>query len=163
MYIWLRMVVVIILSGCVSSKNIIYNVDSTPKGAAIDVNGIYIGNTPTSVNFTCTKEWVGVLYSPDGWSVKGAGPYNITAFPPQNSGGDSQTKMVNPCQWKGRNSPRLMFDLRLRHVAPVQRIETKDLTEQPSDKLDTLELLQKLKSDGVITEEEYRKRARQLL
>ncbi len=160
---WIRLALVFALSGCVSSKDITYNIESVPQGAIIDVNGIFVGTTPTSVNFTCSKEWVGVLRAPDGWLVHGGGPYNVTAFPPESTKGDSQTKVVRPCQWKGSNTPSLMFDLRLRHVLPVQRVETKDLTEEPSKKLDSLEFLNKLKSEGVITEEEYRERARQLL
>ncbi|WP_394151358.1 PEGA domain-containing protein [Vibrio maritimus] len=154
---------ILLLVGCSSSRDITYNVDSSPRGAAIDVNGVFIGETPTSVNFTCSKEWVGVMRSADGWSVKGAGPYNVTAFPPESSQGDSQTKIIRPCQWKGSSSPRLMFDMTLKNVSPIQRFETKNLSQKPSNKMDTLELLKALKEDGVITEAEYKERARKLL
>jgi hypothetical protein len=80
---------------CFSTK-IRYNIISEPEGAPVDVNGMSVGKTPTSATLECTKKWVGVMNSPDGWA-NATGKYEIKAYTPVGAKGVSQTKDIDPC------------------------------------------------------------------
>ena len=114
----------LLLTGCYSSQMVAFKVNSTPPGAQVDVNGIAMGNTPTTVTLKCGKHWVGYAYSADGYASDTA-PYEVTVYPSSAQPGFSQTKRVDPCQWNGANTPELDFNLSLDNVQPVQRIQVK--------------------------------------
>ncbi len=107
--------------GCATATKVTYKVVSEPPKAPIDVNGVSMGETPTTITLDCIKRWVGLLYSPDGWAYV-SGKYEVIAFPPKGSHGESQTKNIDPCQWRGSGAPKLQFDLGLEKVAPTQKI-----------------------------------------
>jgi len=125
-----------------------------------------MGRTPTIIELECSKQWVGTNNSPDGW--KRSGTYEVRATPPEGAEGDSQTKYVDPCSWKGVGTPAIFFDLRLKGVKPVERIEV-DITETPrvepgKNKRDTLlAALRELRDAGAITQEEYEAKVLKLL
>ena len=153
--------------GCSSSSMVAFDVTSDPTNAPIDVNGYSMGRTPTTIELECKKSWVGLLNSPDGWSRTGA--YQVTATPPEGAGGDSQTKEVDPCNWKGKGRPALFFDLRLKNVLPVNRMDvnvnatssaepdaTSNADSAASSQRDALlKALKDLRDAGAITQEEY--------
>lgn len=115
-------IISIVIAGCASTSSITYDITSQPPSAPVDVNGVSMGVTPTKAVLKCSKKWVGLAYSPDGWA-NASGKYEITAYPPTGFSGQSQSKNVDPCQWEGTNNPLVQFDLGLEKVAPIQRIE----------------------------------------
>jgi hypothetical protein len=153
------------LTGC-SSKLIKFDVTSEPTNAPVEVNGYSMGNTPTTIELECSKKWVGTNNSPDGWARSGT--YEVRATPPVGAGGDSQTKTIDPCSWKGEGAPSIFFDLRLKEVKPVDRIEV-DITEHlkpeaSQSKRDSLiAALRELRDAGTITQEEYEAKVLKLL
>lgn len=152
-----------ISTGCATSKGITYSISSTPESAPIDVNGVSVGVTPTSATLECTKKWVGVVNSPDGWG-SATGKYEIKAYPPPGSGGYSQTKNIDPCQWKGNGNPSIQFDLGLESVEPTKNININaNIKNTDTNTQKSLEALKTLRESGVITEEEYKKKALDLV
>ncbi len=148
-----------LLSACSSNKTIQFEVTSEPPNAPIEVNGYSMGRTPTTINLDCSKTWVGLVNSPDGWANR-SGTYAVTAYPPDGAGGDSQTKMIDPCNWKGQGNPSIFFDLSLQSVNPIDRVKvdvnsssSSDKTESELDKI--LGALKELRDSGAITQEEY--------
>ncbi|MDP2325802.1 MAG: SHOCT domain-containing protein [Gammaproteobacteria bacterium] len=164
---YLLILLTVMLAGCSSRTMVAFDVTSDPTNAPIEVNGYSMGRTPTTVQLECKKSWVGLVNSPDGWSRSGA--YYVTAFPPEGAGGDSQTKEVDPCTWQGPGRPAIFFDLTLKSVKPIERVdvninETKTTVPaspvapaeaQPSKRDTLLQALKDLRDSGAITEEEY--------
>jgi len=145
--------------GCASTQMLNVRVESEPTGAQIDVNGISVGNTPTEVNMSCSKSWVGFMYSPDGWNYSNT-TYQITAAPSSTNPGYTQTKYINPCQWKGNQPPVIDFDLGLEKVAPTQKIELNATgIAQPDAEKEALESLKKLHDQGILSDAEYKDKA----
>ena len=159
----------LVSTGCASTQGLTYRVLSEPTGAKVDVDGVSMGNTPTEITLYCTKQWVGVLNAPDGWSYTygwsyTSGKFTVSAFPPIGAKGESQTKQVDPCQWKGQNKPELHFNLNLRTVAPVQQIEISTQEgNSDNDYKESVEALKTLRNKGIITEEEYKEKVLQLI
>jgi len=114
----------LLFSACATSQMVAFKVNSEPPGARIDVNGVSMGATPTEIDLTCSRRWVGYIDSSDGWAYDGP-TYEVTAYPSSTQRGYSQTKRINPCEWKGKATPQLHFDLGLDRVQPLQRIEVK--------------------------------------
>jgi len=110
------------LMGCASSKMVIVDVNSEPQGAQVDVNGITIGKTPTRIELQCVKTWVGLMYSPDGWSYSNS-TYELTVYPSASNPGQSQTKRINPCQWKSEEPATMTFDIGLKRVTPTHKFD----------------------------------------
>ena len=100
------------ISACASSQTSQFSVQSNPPGAQVDVNGISMGNTPTQISLACSKHWIGVVNSPDGWAYD-APNYNVTVYPAPGAPGYSQTKLINPCQVPNGTTGTLRFDLGL--------------------------------------------------
>ena len=115
------MVFSLICSGCASRKMVPYNVESIPSGAPVEVNGAYMGDTPTTITLGTVRHWVGVLNAPGGWAY-GNETYEVKVYPPKNSTQTlrSQTKRIMPQMTPmGGN---LLFDLRLENVLPTQPV-----------------------------------------
>lgn len=146
-------------AGCASTQSVAYRVTSTPPGAQIDVNGVQMGNTPTDIRLTCSKKWVGVMNAPGGYA-NSSGTYKVEAFPTQK-GGVSQTKRVDPCEWAGTGTPTLNFDLGLELVAPTQNINM-NINSGDSEKEKTARTLRSLRDQGILTEDEYKKKMSKL-
>lgn len=149
--------------GCATATKVEYEVSSTPSGAPVDVNGTSMGKTPTTAILECNKKWVGLMNSPDGWA-NASGKYEIKAYPPRGFNGQSQTKRIDPCQWKGAGNPSIQFDLGLEKVAPTQKIEISNpnATESPGIE-ESLKALKTLRNSGVITEKEYKEKVLELV
>jgi len=116
------------LSGCASADMVSFEVDSTPRGAQVEVDGISFGTTPTRVHLQCSRRWVGLAVAPGGWADDGA-IYEITVLPPRGSGGISQRRRINPCQVTGGQG-RINVDLNMDPITPRQRL---DLRVNPSN------------------------------
>jgi hypothetical protein len=153
-----------VLSGC--APMVTYRVLSTPSNAQVDVNGVSMGRTPTEINLECNKHRVPYV----GW-VYGA-PFTVTVYPAAAIGGKySQTKLINPCDWKGKNTPTLEFDLGLQNMAPAQPINI-NTESQPSatpppstasNQQEILENLKKLHAQGVLSDAEYKEKVVKVL
>ena len=148
-----------IMSGCASSNMIPFSIDSKPPGAHVDVNGVAMGVTPTSIQLSCTKRWVGIAVAPGGWAYDSA-EYEIEVYPSEGNPGMTQTKTVKACQARNIRSPGITFDLRLDRFAPRQRVDVRigsnGEKKSASRKLEeTLETLSDLHNRGVLTDSEY--------
>ena len=158
--------IVIIVSlafcGCATSTKVTYNITSEPTQAPVDVNGVNMGATPTTATLECSKQWVGLAYSPDGWA-SASGKYEIKAYPPKGFRGQSQTKNIDPCEWKGGGNPSIQFDLGLEKVTPTQKIEITTTDNSNSNIQKSIEALKTLRNTGVITEEEYKAKLLELV
>jgi len=106
------------LTGCTSPKAATFKVDSQPRGAIIELNGLAQGVTPTEISLPFTKKWVGLIHSPDGWAYAGK-PQLVKAMPPPDYPGNlySQKKIVDPTL--SPEGGKIFFDLRLRDVKPL--------------------------------------------
>ena len=78
-------IVLLLLVACAPSRtNVPFEVTSVPTDAPVDINGVYSGNTPTTVTLSTTKRWVGVYGAPGGWEY-GDETYAVTVCPPLRS------------------------------------------------------------------------------
>ena len=150
------MIVSVAITGCATSNKIQYSVASEPSNAQVDVNGVEMGSTPTEITLGCSKQWVGVMNAPGGWA-NASGAYEVKVYPPKGFNGQSQTKIVDPCQWAGEGTPALKFDLGLESVAPTQKIEIIH-NSNPSKYDEAIRSLCLLRDQGVITEKEYQQK-----
>ncbi|MDH3973288.1 MAG: SHOCT domain-containing protein [Deltaproteobacteria bacterium] len=149
--------------GCASAKKVPYNVTSYPPKSQIDVNGVSMGETPTTIILECNKKWVGVMNAPGGW-MNASGKYEVKAYPPKNFQGQTQSKQIDPCQWKGTGNAALKFDLGLESVTPKQQIEitTKSLDNDGKTE-EAIKALKTLRDQGIISDEEYRVKVRKIV
>jgi len=144
--------------GCASTQMLKVKVESDPSGAQIDVDGISFGNTPTEVNMSCSKAWVGFMNSPDGWDYANT-TYQITASPSPSNPGYTQIKYINPCQWKGNQPPVINFNLGLEKFSPTQKIEVNATgIVQPDAEKEALDNLKKLRDEGILSDTEYKEK-----
>lgn len=163
----------ILLTGCATSaqsNQISVAVRSDPTGCPVEVNGIYMGQTPTTIYLGVSKHWVGLLNSPNGWGY-GKQSYRITCFPPPNAKEEliSQTKVISPGMIP--NGGDLYFNLRLHPVTPAQRIqidkEGKEeiiiKTEKVEDIRARLRRLKSLLDSELITKNEYESKKQEIL
>jgi hypothetical protein len=136
-----------------------FKVVSEPSGAQVDVNGISIGKTPTEMTLECSRWWVGIANSPDGWAYENT-TYEVTAYPSSANPGYSQTKRINPCLWKGDQPAVLNFYLGLKKVEPTQKLEVelKNTTSQPDSQKEAIQNLKKLREQGILSEAEYKEK-----
>lgn len=146
-----------LMSGCATATMVPYQVDSTPPGAKIEVNGTSMGAAPAIIQLQCSKRWVGLAVAPGGWAYDNA-VYDVSAYPTKENPGLSQTKRVNPCQLK-EPPGHLHFDLTLDTVSPRQRI---DININKSDKDtsldDMIRTLKRLRDQGLLSEQEYQQK-----
>jgi hypothetical protein len=110
------------LASCASSDWVIYDVDSSPQGGLVEVNGIHLGTTPCQIKLRTSERWVGLANAPGGWA-QGGETYLVIVYPPVNSSEPlySQSKQVMPAMTP--DGGMLFFNLRLVNVAPVQPVE----------------------------------------
>ncbi len=88
------------LSACAISTHVPYQVNSTPPGAQIYVDGISMGNAPIQIELACDKRWFCRAESNIcGW-VFDDYVYEVTAYPSKDNPGLTQTKRVDVCQLK---------------------------------------------------------------
>jgi hypothetical protein len=115
-----------IVVGCASSRDIVFNTDATPVRASIEVNGVVMCNsTPCKIILRCSEQWVGLMNSPTGRAPT-SGLYQIFATPLENpSAGRAYTsqKSVNPCQAMAGQEQNLLFRMDLEPIAPSQSIQ----------------------------------------
>ena len=90
------------LSACAMSSSVPYQVNSTPPGAQIYVNSVSMGIAPIQIELACDKIW---RCSAGGdsdcrWDHDDY-VYEVTAYPPKDNPGQSQTERVNVCRLQG--------------------------------------------------------------
>ncbi len=118
-------VAMICLQSCVTTSWVEYEVESIPPGARIEVNGHALGTAPCEIKLQKSGVWVGLAHG--GFDYGRTGAYSVVAYPPADHSGNelyTQSKLINPAQTTGGKG-RLVFDLHLRAVAPVQTIEVR--------------------------------------
>ena len=154
------------LQGCAAPDNgVPFLVKSNPLGCNVEVNGVFMGTTPTTIQLGVTKRWVGILQSKDGWGY-GNESYVVTCLPPPNGseGLTSQQRTVSPGMTP--HGGELFFDLKLDAVTPVSRqqvviIQKPDHAPEPQkestgDLSKKLKELESLKQQKLISEDEYK-------
>jgi hypothetical protein len=117
-------VALILLSGCTHRViTVPVQIDSVPQGCPVDVDGINRGNTPTTVSFTVSQAYSGLLKG-DYWYSTNTVPNVVTVYPPPGNGAGlmSQTKSIMPGNLTD-GAGKVLFDLRLDSVQPKQRID----------------------------------------
>ena len=162
-------------AGCVSSarsNQIPFGVRSDPPGCPIEVNGVSMGVTPTTIYLGASKSWVGLFNSPDGWEY-GNQSYTVRCLPPVGSGQGmvSQDKIVQPGTTP--NGAEIFFNMQLRPYVHPQHIDVRNdersnitIKRAPdgiSDASARLEKLKQLKQDGLITDDEYQAKRKAIL
>lgn len=150
--------------GCASVINVPFKVKSNPNGCPIEVNGVSMGITPVTIKLSTRKSWVGLMKAPDGWAY-GYEQYEVTCLPPSNIGKGltSQTKTITP-----RLTPKggsIYFDLGLVPVNPTQKIEinSNTNTDSFSDNSERLKKLKQMREEGLINEDEYNKKRKEII
>ena len=122
------------LSACAISSPVPYQVNSTPPGAQIYVNGVSMGIAPIQIELACDKHWFCRAESKTcGWEFDDY-VYEVTANPTDNPG-LPQTKRVNACQLK---APAGQIDFDLGPDAVAQRQPT-DVNVNQNDKTTSLD------------------------
>jgi hypothetical protein len=112
------------LMGCTHRViSIPVQIDSIPQGCPVDVDGINYGSTPTTVSFTVSQAYSGLLNG-DNWYSTNTVPNVVTVYPPHKGGRGlmSQSKTIMPGNLTD-GAGRVFFDLRLDAVQPKQRID----------------------------------------
>jgi hypothetical protein len=147
-----------------------YKVASDPTGCPVEVNGISMGRTPTSISLGASRTWVGLAFSRDGWEYGGES-YEVTCLPPPNSTESliSQTKVIQP--GVAPQGAEIYFNLRLSPYNPPNRIEIdkqgkEEITiksELPEDVESRLRTIRRLLDEGLITEDEYNSKRREII
>jgi hypothetical protein len=79
-----------------------------------------MGIAPIQIELACDKIWRCRGAAPCGWDLDDY-VYEVTAYPPEDNSGPSQTIPVNPCQLKDP-SGYIYFDLEPDAVDSRQRI-----------------------------------------
>jgi len=172
----ISLLVALITAGCATTardNKVEFRVKSDPEGCPVEVNGVNMGTTPTSIYLGVSKHWVGLAFSSDGWEY-GNEMYHVTCFPPPESGEGliSQTKVVQPQMTPG--GADLYFNLRLKPYVPTQPIEIQrqskeDITIRDErnnahrDDAARLKKLNELQEQGLITDEEYQRKREEIL
>lgn len=115
-----KVILVTLLSGCASApitRGI--TIETEPPGAAIIVDGAYIGDSPVTTDLQPTNcVWVGIAYSRDG---KRCAPVRVEAHPRGHHDGKlySQSILVNP---RSMISNKIFMNLSLEPIQPTQTI-----------------------------------------
>lgn len=121
---YLLFITLIFSTGCTQRVvTVPVQIDSVPQGCPVDVDGINRGNTPTTVSFTVSQAYSGLLKG-DYWYSTNTVPNVVTVYPPPGSGAGlmSQTKTIMPGNLTD-GAGKVFFDLRLDSVQPKQRID----------------------------------------
>lgn len=121
---YLFVIAIILSTGCTHRVvSVPVQIDSAPQGCPVDVDGVNRGNTPTTVSFTVSQAYSGLLNG-DYWYSTNTVPNVVTVYPPPGNGAGlmSQTKAIMPGSLND-GAGRVFFDLRLDSVQPKQRID----------------------------------------
>lgn len=104
---------------CASRIKVPFEVTSDPSGAPVDVNGVYAGDTPTTLTLSTTMRWAGYCVVPGGWEY-GDETYTVTVCPPPRRVEKlhCHTKNIKPSMTL--EGAGLFFDLKLKPVYPTQ-------------------------------------------
>lgn len=116
----IAMLTFVMLAGCATMpQGGPVEIISDPPGAAISVNGAYVGDAPISVSLPTRCVWVGLLNAPGGSQCE---LVRVQAEPRSGMPGKlySRMAMVNPQETK-----KIRFNLNLEPVAPTQTVEVK--------------------------------------
>jgi hypothetical protein len=77
---WVVCGFLLIPTACSSTDWVLYDVDSEPRGAAVEVNGQTLGNTPCEIKLQKVSAWVGLVNG--GYDYGRTPTYAIKAYPP---------------------------------------------------------------------------------
>lgn len=152
----------LLLGGCASSQMVPYQVESAPPGAQIDVDGNSVGITPTEIKLQCSRHWVGLAHSSTGYAPDSPN-YKVTATPSNSAPGYTQTRSVNPCEITTPPG-HLFFNLQLEKVQPRQRIDVNvdsNGSGRNASLEDTIRSLKRLRDQGLLTNQEYKRKVNQ--
>lgn len=116
------------LSACAISARVPYQVNSTPPGAQLYVNGVSMGIAPIQIELACDKLWVCPASATCHWEFDDYA-YEVTAYTTKDNPGLSQTKHINPCQPEAR-AGQIYFDL---GSEPKEEKIVKDPAEKVKD------------------------------
>lgn len=162
----IRIVTICILTaiGCSQRHWVDFSVTSTPDSARVDVGGAEMGTTPFHLTLLCGREWVG-LFNGDGGYANSTFEYEVKAFPPTGSGGTTQTKRINPCLTRNQDTTKVHFDLMLQPVAPTQNVNLNlgQVDSAEEQKLKRIRLLKRMLDEGLLSDDDYRKRVDKIL
>lgn len=112
----------VLLTGCATMPTAgPVEILSDPPGAAISVNGAYVGDAPVSVVLPGRCVWVGLYIAPGGYQCD---LVRVQAEPRSGMPGKlySRTAMVNPQDMASR---KILLNLNMEPVAPSQTVEVK--------------------------------------
>lgn len=114
----------LIQCACISPESKTISIETDPPGAAIIVDGAYVGNSPSTAKITTQNcYWIGAASSKDGWRCP---PVKIQALPRDGASKSgnlfSQEVLVVP---NAMASDRVYMNLNLRSVHPVETINIK--------------------------------------
>jgi len=139
------------LSACATSTKMPYQVNSTPPGAQIYVNGVSMGIAPIQIELACDKLWLCPASAPCHWEFDDY-VYEVTAHPTDNDG-LSQTERVNVCQLKAQ-AGQIDFDLGPDAVAQRQTIDVNIVQSDKTTSLDDTGLTLESSPDQVVLSEQ---------
>jgi hypothetical protein len=97
--LFFRLCFAVCLSACALSTRVPYQVNSTPPGAKIYVDGISMGIAPLQIELACDKRWVCPSETACHWDFDDYA-YEITARTTEDNAGLSQSIRITPCQVK---------------------------------------------------------------
>lgn len=133
------------LSACAFSTRMPYQVNSTPAGAQIYVNGVSMGIAPLQIELRCDKRWYCSAANSHCRWLPSDYAYEVTAI--KENPELSQTKHVNPCRLK---DPRqIHFELGSDAVASGSADVTANQKEKTTSPDDTGRALANSTNQGV--------------
>lgn len=94
------------------------------------------------------------------------GEYIISASPTKGDDTYRQTKKVDVCLFKNSGRAKIHFELKANETQPVMQYKIENKSSVISDKSKEqkqLEMLKKLKDEGIITEEEYKEKSLKII
>jgi len=143
------------LSACAISTPVPYQVNSTPPGAQIYVNGVSMGIAPIQIELACDKRWVCPAEASCRWEFNDY-VYEVTAHPTEDNHGLPQTKRVNNvCQQKAL-AGQIDFDLGPDTVAQRQPIDVNVTQNDKTTSLDdTSGTVESSREQGVLSKHEH--------
>ena len=139
----------VVLPGCVRSRNVRVDITTLPTGAKVDVNGAFVGEAPTTANVSCKDEWVGLLNSNTGWRPRGE-----SARFEARRGQQRAVKDVDVC---AGDYARVNLEL------AGQSLEVPVRSEPTDAQAATLRKLEELHDNGVLNDDEYAAKVKQVL
>lgn len=124
---YLGLIIAMGLVGCATSRTVVYEVESAPAKALIEVDGnVLCDSTPCKLELECKRAFVGLANAPGGYQQT-SDDYRVEAIPIERTGEQqySSRKLINPCTSVDTKNPRLKFYIDRAPHAPVQTIINK--------------------------------------